>query len=200
MSSQPTYYQDREDSLGGTREELLEVLLQIEDKCYPWNPANRESEAFFAELELNLLPDWQDEPETQSSSEALFNQMHEKWAALSVSTADTLEQSLSERFANFIPQAWLVAIANRACATFSTNLSFAEQLVQCVKPLLPNWTDEDLFVMARPLAYAMRGNSTPSRSVEWTELSQMEQVRLSLTVAHSALIQLQEDTENLDPF
>lgn len=199
MSSQPTYYEDREDALSGTREELLEALL-FEDKCYPWNPAAPESEAFFAELELNLLPDWQEEEPTQSNSEALFNQMHEKWAALSVSTADSLEQSLSERFANFIPQAWLVAIASRARTTISTNLSLAEQLVQCVKPLLPSWTDEDLFVLARPLAYAMRGNATPTRSVEWTELSQMEQVRLSLTVAHSALIQLQDNTENLDSF
>lgn len=198
MSSQPTYY-DREDALSGTRQDLLEVLL-FEDKCYPWNPAARESEAFFAELELNLLPDWQDEAETQGNSEALFNQFHEKWTQISVSTADNLEQSLSERFANFIPQAWLVAIANRARTTISTNISLADQLVQCVKPLLPSWTEEDLFVLARPLAYAMRGKATPTRSVEWTELSPMEQVRLSLTVAHSALVQLQEETENLDSF
>lgn len=201
MSSQPMKcYENHEDAVSGTQEELLEVLLQLEDKCYPWDPATLESEGFFADLERDLLlSDWQEsQQEIEIRSEALFDQMHSKWAALSVSAADTLEQSLSERFANFIPQAWLVAIASRAHSVISTNLSLADQLVSCVKPLLPSWTDDDLLVLARPLAYAMRGNATPTRSVEWTELSQMEQVRLSLAVAHSALVQLQDNTENLD--
>lgn len=200
MSSQPMKcYENHEDAVSGTQEELLEVLLQLEDNCYPWNPAALESEGFFADLERDLLlSDWQESPqEIEIRSEALFDQMHSKWA-LSVSAADTLEQSLSERFTNFIPQAWLVAIASRARTVISTNLSLADQLVSCVKPLLPSWTDDDLLVLARPLAYAMRGNATPTRSVEWTELSQMEQVRLSLAVAHSALVQLQDNTENLD--
>jgi len=106
--------------------------------------------------------------------------------------------SLSQRFAAFMPEAWLEAIANTARQVFPSNLSFADQLVMCVKPLLPDWAEEDLLVFARPWAYAMRGTSEPAdqvtprgvRPVEWRELSQMEQVRLSLAVAHSALIEL----------
>ena len=199
MSSQPMKcYENHEDAVSGTQEELLELLLQLEDNCYPWNPAALESEGFFRDLERDFVPDWQEDSlELGSKSDAFFDQIHSKWAALSVSATDTLEQSLSERFANFIPEAWLMAIASRAQEVVSTNLSLAEQLVMCVKPLLPSWTDDDLFVLARPLAYAMRGTSAPILA-NWTDLSQMEQVRLSLAVAHSALVQLQDDTENLD--
>lgn len=200
MSSQPMKcYENHEDAVSGTQEELLEVLLQLEDKCYPWNPAALESEGFFRDLEGDsLFSDWSnDQQGIETGTEALFEQMHSQWAAFSVSVADTLEQSLAERFANFIPEAWLMAIASRAQQVVSINLSLADQLVMCVKPLLPSWTDEDLLVLARPLAYAMRGNSAPVGG-DWTELSQMEQVRLSLAVAHSALVQLQDDVENLD--
>lgn len=199
MSSQPMKcYENHEDTVSSTQEELLEVLLQLEENCYPWNPADLESEGFLRDLECDLFSDWSDDQqEIETRSEALFEQMHSQWAAFSVSVADTLEQSLSERFANFIPEAWLMAIASRAQQVVSINLSLADQLVMCVKPLLPSWTDEDLLVLARPLAYAMRGTSAPIRA-NWTELSQMEQVRLSLAVAHSALVQLQDDVENLD--
>lgn len=200
MSSQPMKcYENHEDAVSGIQEELLEVLLQLEDKCYPWNPSSLESEAFFKDLEgESVFSDWQDDQQAiETGSKALFEQMHSQWAAFSVSVADTLEQSLSERFANFIPEAWLMAIASRAQQVVSINLSLADQLVMCVKPLLPSWSEEDLLVLARPLAYAMRGTSAPVRG-DWTELSQMEQVRLSLAVAHSALVQLQDNVENLD--
>jgi len=103
-----------------------------------------------------------------------------------------------------MPQTWLEAIANKARQVFSTNLPLAEQLVLCVKPLLNNWAEEDLLVFARPLAYAMRGASHSESEApfgivqprEWTDLSQMEQVRLTLAVAHSALAQLKDCTSN----
>jgi hypothetical protein len=116
---------------------------------------------------------------------------------------ENLRQSLSERFAAFMPEAWLEAIAHKAQQICSTNLSLAEQLVLCVKPLLPNWAEDDLLVFARPLAYAMRGKSDSATEthrvaspIEWTELSSMEQARLSLTVAHSALLQLQNSSDD----
>lgn len=200
MSSQPIqYYEDREDALSGVKGELLEVLLHSEDNCYPWNPMEPEAEDYFAELERgSLLPDWQEDEEMKSSSQGFFNQLHQCWASLSLSASETLKGSLGHRFSALIPQSWLEAIANKAQQVVSTNLSLADQLVLCVKPLLPSWTEEDLLVLARPLAYAMRGNSEPVPSADWEELSQMEQVRLSLRVAHSALAQLNDATENLE--
>jgi hypothetical protein len=191
-------YENCEDALSGTQGELLEVLLQLGDDYYPWNPAEPEAEVYFAELEREFsLSDCQDEAQIESYSQGLFDKLHQCWASLSESN-DSLNQSLGQRFASFVPQTWLEAIANQARTVASINLSLADQLVLCVKPLLPSWTDEDLLVLARPLAYAMRGPAAPNRSAEWTELSQMEQVRLSLAVAHSALAQLKDTPENLD--
>jgi hypothetical protein len=200
MSSQPIqYYEDREDALSGVKGELLEVLLHSEDNCYPWNPMEPEAEDYFAELERGyLLPDWQEDEEMKSASQGFFNQLHECWTSLSLSASETLMGSLAHRFSALMPQSWLEAIANKAQQVVSTNLSLADQLVLCVKPLLPSWTEEDLLVLARPLAYAMRGNSEPVPSADWEELSQMEQVRLSLRVAHSTLAQLNDATENLE--
>ena len=209
MSSQPMQYKNCEDALSSVQGELLEALLQAEDDFYPWNPAEPEAEAYFAQLEREfLIEQWQEVEEITQASQALFNQLHQCFSSSNASSRlvvqDNLRQSLSERFAALMPEAWLEAIAHKAQQVFSTKMSLADQLVECVRPLLPNWADDDLFVLARPLAYAMRGQSEsgddiPSgfiRPGEWTELSPMEQARLSLAVAHSALRQLQNSTDN----
>lgn len=200
MASQPIHYENCEDALSGTEEELLEALLQPQEDCYPWNPAEPEAEAYFVELEQGfLLCDWQEEEKT--ASDAFFAQLHQCWAPSTLPATDTLVTSLSKRFAT-LPQEWLEAIAWRARQAFSTNLSLADQLVTCVETLLPNWAEDDLLVLARPWAYAMRGNIDPDieettgvpQSVNWTALSQMEQARLSFAIAHAALVQLTEET------
>jgi hypothetical protein len=206
MSSQPIQYENREDALSSAQGELLEALLQPQEDFYPWNPAEPETEEYFAELERGFfLSDWQRDEEIENASQALFARLHQCWVSPIVSATDRLKVSLPERFAALMPQAWLEAIANHARQVFSNDLSLADQLVLCVKPLLQNWAEEDLLVLARPWAYAMRGTSElmdegiPSsvRPLEWTELSQMEQVRLSLAVAHSALVQLKNSTDDL---
>jgi hypothetical protein len=207
MSSQPIQqYKNCEDALSSAQAELLEALLQPEEDFYPWNPAETEAEAYFAELEGGfLLSDWQEEEEIRSASEALFNQLHQCWPSPVLVADDTLQESLFQRFAASMPEAWLEAIAHKAQQLFPTNLSLADQLVQCVKPLLPNWAEDDLLVMARPLAYAMRGTAESAgegipggvRPAGWNELSQIEQVRLSLAVAHSALVQLKNISNDL---
>lgn len=207
MSGQPMQYKNCEDALNSIQGELLEALLQAEEDFYPWNPAEPEAEAYFAELERGfLLEQWQEVEEITQASQTLFNRLHQCWSSSNVVAEEKLRQSLSDRFAALMPEAWLEAIAHKAQQIFSTNLSLADQLVLCVKPLLPNWAEDDLLVFARPLAYAMRGTAesgaeTPSsvaRPVEWTELSPVEQARLSLTVAHSALVQLQNSSDNLE--
>jgi hypothetical protein len=206
MSGQPMQYKNCEDALNSVQGELLEALLQAEEDFYPWNPAEPEAEAYFAELERGfLLEQWQEVEDITQASQVLFNQLHQCWSSPEWVVEEKLRQSLSERFAAFMPEAWLEAIAHKAQQIFSTNLSLAEQLVLCVKPLLPNWAEDDLLVFARPLAYAMRGKSESvaethraAQSIEWTELSPMEQARLSLTVAHSALLQLQNSSDDAE--
>jgi hypothetical protein len=204
MASQYIQYEDCENSWSICQGELLEALLQPEEDFYPWNPAEPETEAYFAELERDFLLAHCPEEEIACASQAFFNQLHQYWPSPLPSATDRLKASLSQRFADLVPQAWLEEIAHKAQQVFPSNLSLADQLVLCVKPLLPNWLEEDLLVFARPLAYAMRGSSKPSGPgtpglvgpVEWTELSQMERVRLSLSVAHSALVELQESSSD----
>lgn len=205
MTSQPIHYQNSDTVLSSVQGELLEALLQPEGDFYPWNPAEPEAEIYFAEVERGfILCEWQDDAEIESATDALFKQLHQCWATPLSSAIDTLKQSLSNRFASLVPQDLLEAIVNTAQQVVSSNLSLADQLVYCVKPLLPNWAEDDLLVLARPLAYAMRGTSETTgdsipggvRSTEWTELSQMEQVRVSLAVAHSALVQLKDSADD----
>lgn len=205
MASQHIQYEDSEDALSNIQVELLDSLLQPEEDFYPWNPAELETEAYFTQLENQFLLEYP--PEEQAitgGAEAFFKQLNQCWASAQSSVGDRLEASLVKQFGLSLPQAWLEEIANKARLVFSSHLSLAEQLVLCVQPLLPNWTEEDLSIFARPLALPMRGKSELSsdkvdgavESVEWTELSQIEQVRLSLKVAHSAIVQLQSEPGN----
>lgn len=197
MSSQPTQYQDCEDASTQAQLELLEALLQPQDERYPWNPAEPEVQAYFEELEQGCsLEPWQDEEEITGGAQGFFEQLQQCWVSPLPAATDSLQASLSGQFATVVPQEWLEAIANKAQEVFSTNMSLVEQLVLCVQPLLPNWTKDDLLVFARPLAYAMRGRSEPVKAAEWTGLSQIEQARLSLSVARLALSELKNDPAN----
>lgn len=163
---------------------------------YVWNPAALESEPFFTALEQDFsLDDWEaDEISTRSG--AFFTQINQLW-----STA-TLQETLIQRFATRVPQQLLTAIATRAQQVLSSSVSLADQLVQCVQESLPNLAADDLYVLARPLAYAMRGNDAPIeatlervRSIEWDALSDVEQARLSLAIARYALAELETRSE-----
>ena len=200
MTSQSIQYQDREDALSQVQGELLEALLISEEDCYPWNPTEPTAYTYFEELEAGFWLDYcPEDEELTSNSQALFNQLHECFSSLVSSSTDNLKSYLSQRFATCCPEEWLNAIASQAQQVFHSNLSLADRLVKCVKPLLPNWSEDDLLMLARPWAYAMRSMpETPDQSlaslvqpVEWTRLSVVEQVRFSLAVAHSALIQLE---------
>ncbi len=194
MANKWIYSQRVEDSFSPVQAELLEALLQPEEALYPWNPADPDTEAYFAEMENEFeLEDWSDE-EIMARSQKLFAGID--FCAKQVSPiADVLKKSLGERFAPRVPQTLLDAIAHKAHQVVSTNLSLADKLVECVQQLLPNWAEEDLLVLARPLAYAMRGEaetieSTPSAA--WTELSDMEQARLSMAIAQYAIAHLHD--------
>ncbi|MBW4578521.1 MAG: hypothetical protein KME42_02985 [Tildeniella nuda ZEHNDER 1965/U140] len=163
---------------------------------YVWNPATPESEPFFTALEQALpLDDWKvDEVATRSN--VFFAQVNQLWSTAS------LQESLMQRFATRVPQQLLTAIATRAQHVLSSSISLADQLVQCVQEALPNLAEDDLYVLARPLAHAMRGNDTPIeatlnrvRSVEWDALSEVEQARLSLAIARYALAELEAKSE-----
>lgn len=170
--------------------ELLAALLESEDTSYPWNLAESDAcEAYFAQIE-EVDQIWS-EAELKSRSQSFYAQLNQLWS--NVTSANQPDWQLSQ-FADYLPPAWLTAIAHKA-KQISSHKLLADQLVECVQQLLPNWAEEDLFVLARPFAYAMRGTQTQIEEVvlnnihdrDWTSLSEIEQARVSLAIAYLAL-------------
>lgn len=187
MQRQPMGYEFSEDYLAQLQGELLDALLQSED-LYPWNPAEVEAEAYFREQEQELTDlGWLEDSEIICRADAFFTRLHQCWEP----TID-LKAALCQQFAHRAPQAWIEAIALQAQNVVSTQLSLADQLVDCVKSLLSNWAEDDLYLFARPYANVMRDTPQEMRLAEWTELSAVEQARLSMAIARYAIDQLEE--------
>jgi hypothetical protein len=158
---------------------------------YPWNPADPNAEAFFNELEQHPVFGELSDADFADRSESFFSHLDSLFAA------PTLQSALSQKFA-MVPQALLNAIANHAQNMVNSSATLADQLVQCVQEALPQWAEDDLLVLARPLAYAMRGDETNAvdatvngvRSKDWEKMSETEQAKLTLAIARYALGQL----------
>jgi hypothetical protein len=179
--------------------ELLQLILQP-DQTYPWNPY--EADTYFADLEQDGLAVGWTEDDFAVQGQALAAQFDQLWEAVAPATPDPVRSVVDElfqRFAAQVPHDFLEGIVQRAQQVLSTNLSLSDKLVSCVQGLLPAWGEEDLMVLARPYAYAMRSAELDSTftsvpSVAWSELSNVEQARLSLAIARYAIAQLPSDT------
>jgi hypothetical protein len=166
--------------------DLLQLILHdLKDEApYPWNPAEMGSEAYFAESEQSIESEWAAE-ELAAKGQSLATQLNQMW----------LCSDLTHRFSAQVPHQLLESIVQRAQQMITANLSIADRLVQCVQDLVPGWGEEDLLVLARPFAYAMRDRKTTDLDAVpqlacWTELSSIEQARLSLAIAHYAIAKL----------
>lgn len=66
--------------------DLLEALLEPDDAPYPWNTADPDSEAYFAEREQEfVLEDWSEE-EMTARSQAFFTELTQLWSAITPET------------------------------------------------------------------------------------------------------------------
>ncbi|MEH1906676.1 hypothetical protein [Nostoc sp.] len=195
--------------------EFLEALLEPEDATYPWNPADEESEAYFQELEEQFgMPDLVDE-ELMRRSPDFFNHLDTLWSDIT-STPDynqnqqqsvvlNLQETLRTTFCDYVPQELLNAIATKAAEIFAARQLISEQLVECVQTVLPTWGTEDLLVLARPFAYAMRSSESPNgasalsnlKNSEWTVLSEVEKAKVSLAIASYAFTQLHKSQSEI---
>lgn len=172
----------------------IEVLDAPHDKIsYPWNPADPNCEDFFNELEQNFSLDGLSEAEMSDRADAFFSNLD------SLFSATTLQTTLAHKFA-MVPQTLLNAIARQAQQVAQSSANLADQLILCVQEALPMWAEDDLQVLARPLAYAMRGDESnvvdatvnSIRSTEWEQMSETEQARMTLAIARYALNELQK--------
>lgn len=202
MTEQPRYNQDLRSA---AEQDLLSSLWQSDAHCYPWDLTPDLDATYFLALEAAAdLDTWEASP---GQSQAFYSHLDRLWLATTTATAATTTNvfsRLSERFADKVPADLLATIVERAQQVFQNTVPTGrlstqfrlEQLVYCVQSILPTWGEEDLQVLARPLAYAMRGGEHPSatdrlletvRPVEWGALSDIEKARLSLTIADYAL-------------
>ncbi|MBD2293923.1 hypothetical protein H6G06_10550 [Anabaena sphaerica FACHB-251] len=192
--------------------ELLEALLLPEDATYPWNLADQESEAYFNQLEQQFECEDLLAEDLTGRSQDFYHNLDEIWSQVYHSKTDhdeqpskSLKASLDSAFAASVPSSWLNAIAQKASEIINLEQSASEKLVECVQALLPNWGTDDLLVLARPFAYSMRSNQQQNlasiisniENREWTGLSEIEQAKVSLAIAHYAfkeISSLQEES------
>lgn len=166
--------------------DLFDAAISGAPRIYPWNPGDR---LLKEDLTAIAQPLEIDDLDLGDRGLAFFQQL------------DTcmLYAQLRERFGAWVPSDVLEAIAERAEHLASGCDSLAEGLVACVEAVLPNWSAEDLQVLARPFAYAMRGR--PQQAVKrapWAELSPLERARLSLAIAHFTLSTLEQNATDYD--
>ncbi|MEG4117375.1 hypothetical protein QUA43_07860 [Microcoleus sp. N9_B4] len=187
QSSDSEYFRDSQTQ---AQMELLATIVQT-DVAYPWNPAQLESESYLTALEQEFaLSDSFSDSDIALKSQVLFSQLEQVW----LTTA--LQKSLREKFAR-VPQDFLASIAQSVQNATVKYQSLADQMVECVLDILPHWGEEDLQVLARPLAYAMRdvdsegGELVMATKRPWAQLSEIEQARVSLAVARYAISQLE---------
>jgi hypothetical protein len=154
---------------------------------YPWNPAAPESDAFFPTTDSDSLLNSFDSSELDQQANRFFNHLDQLWDK-------SLQTQLARKFAT-VPTAIIASIAQQAQQAgqqvIQQSSQRLDQLAQIVQTALPQWAIEDLQVLARPMAYAMRGENPeiPPNDRDWNDLSATEQAKLSLTIARYALDQ-----------
>jgi len=168
--------------------EILETIIKT-DRPYPWNPTQSDSEAYFTALEQEFsITDLLSDADLAQNSQILFDQLDQLWSTT------TLQKSLLDKFAG-VPQDLIAKIAKNVQKVIVEYQSLADQMVQATLEILPQWSEEDLQVLARPLAYTMRTaeiDSDVPMVKSWSELSEIEQARISLSIACYAVEQLTE--------
>lgn len=184
-------YIEEVNSLAQVQKLFLATIIQPEARSevgfYPWEPTQAETESYFhTQQEQFSLDTLLGEGELGTRAAALFSHLGQCWQ--SVAQGEARKQVLFDRFAG-VPIAWLEAIAAAAQGAMQQKISLQDKLVSCVQSLLPQWNEEDLQVLARPLAYAMRGSGESPQAFKgvWEELSPVEQARWSLAIAKTAL-------------
>lgn len=176
-------------------QDLLYSLLDTQ-WTYPWEPEAPESDSYFARIEA----DWDEEAtaETLAAGWAVLSQQIEhQWGQATDAGVSVLVHSLIQQFQARMPEDLLVQLATAATQLAKSGQPLVDQLVNCVQTVLVDWQVDDLAVLARPLAFSLRDGrqeilELQLRSLsqtDWSDLSALDQARLSLTIASIALKQ-----------
>lgn len=189
--------------------DLLAALLEPEDAAYPWNPSNDESAAYFDEIERQFAAQEVLDEELSTRAQVFYDKLDSLWSGVgnlyyNYNTESTvinhLQENLHQAFAAGIPQGWLNAIATKAAEIVTSGQSLGDQLVECVQSVLPTWATEDLLILTRPYAYAMRSREGQNLTSiadkvnhqDWSNLSEVERAKVSVAIAYYAIKQLND--------
>lgn len=174
--------------------QLIDCLLSSSTANYPWNPAEPASADYYHETDRHFSLDSWSEAEITQKSRSFFAQIQSCWANSPTPVLELIPvAALIEKFGARVPHQWLAQIAANVSGLATSQLEPIDRLVQSVQDLLPNWGTEDLLVIARPYAYAMRGNTGVDnidnivRPLTWTELSELERAKLTMAIAQAAI-------------
>ncbi|MEO1068509.1 MAG: hypothetical protein AAFW95_05235 [Cyanobacteria bacterium J06638_6] len=185
-----------------TAETDLLASILAHESVYPWLPLSPEAESYLTglEAELDAMEDGDFSPAIAAGWQALSAQMATYMAEYD--TAPALPQAAItavlgqiSQFQERMPSGLLQELAASATTLARSGQPLIDQLVQCVSVALPTWNDADLAVLARPLAYSLRDgrgeildlNLRTIPTVDWENLSDIEQARLTLAIASVAL-------------
>lgn len=185
--------------------DLLATILHAEP-AYPWQPLAPEAESYLTSLEteFDALADDDLSPAIaagwQTLAAQITTQMNEAQTAAQPTpdlglTAATLVLDQLRQFQGRLPSELLQSLATSATSLARSGQPLIDQLVRCVSDILPSWDIDDLAVLARPLAYSLRDgrgeildlNLRAIPASAWDSLSDLEQARLTITVASVAL-------------
>jgi hypothetical protein len=169
------------------------------DSPFPWEPLSLEGDAYLQGLETELDADPTFEADFDKAITDGWNQtsalLAAQWQSLGAVPPQSLLDALKAQFQSRMPDDALSTIAAAATQWVNSGRPVAEQLVEVVQTLLPDWDTGDLTVLARPLAYSLRDGrgevlditlrSAPQ--TDWNSLSKIEKARLSLAIASVAL-------------
>ena len=184
-------------SMGSNSEwELVREILLNEERIYPWNPMTVEAEAYFSHIETTMeaeTPELVDR--VARGYESFYQHLDGLWENATPAVSEdisTLRSQLDEQFKSIVPEHILANIATKIAELKSSSASLAQQLIHCVQESLPEWDSEDLFVLARPFAYTMRGTEEEAalervlqnaQTLDWETCSDVERARLTLAIA-----------------
>ncbi|MEM6450764.1 MAG: hypothetical protein AAF703_10665 [Cyanobacteria bacterium P01_D01_bin.105] len=175
-------------AISNAEAELLQSVLTTE--AYPWRMDESPEYAEAAEAAGQMLEI--SEAEAVQGWQALSGQLSQIWGE----AAETQSSAFQQMFAGRIPAESIARITRKAKQIAANGESMVNQMVACAQEILDEMAAADLQVMARPMAMAMRGQSTDEivavtvksvREAEWETLSPIEQAKLSLAAARCAL-------------
>ncbi|MEM9005290.1 MAG: hypothetical protein AAGE59_17425 [Cyanobacteria bacterium P01_F01_bin.86] len=179
--------------------DMLHSVLN-EDASYLWNPADPASTAYLGKLEEAFASGDLSEDVYNSQWSKISQQAEQLWS----SSSPVLATLLIQRFESRMPAQVLTQLAAKAQDVSSSGLAVIDQLVNCAQDILAGWETDDLQVMARPLAFAMRDGHgeildvalRSVRQTDWDNLSDLERARLTLAIARYALDEIAQEAES----